>query len=114
MAQYLRDAILEHAPDHACGKNGVADKWARDIDLAIRRDKRTPEALKAAIDFAHRREDAFWRPNIQSGKKLRAQFDTLQAQAARTSRRAKALPENVAAVNSWLHRHGVDPDAERR
>lgn len=84
VAEYLRDAILEHQPTHRCGLNGEHEKWAIDIDLAIRIDKRTAEGLKAAIDFAHRNEaDTFWRANLQSGKKLREKYDRLEGQAAR-------------------------------
>jgi uncharacterized protein YdaU (DUF1376 family) len=83
VAEYLRDAILEHSPDHDCQRNGV-EGWVVEIDRAIRINKRTPAMLKAAIDYAHRRPDKpFWRPNIQSGEKLRTKFDTLQAQAHR-------------------------------
>ncbi len=108
VAEYLRDAILEHQPENRCRRNGEREKWARDIDLAIRIDGRTVEGLKAAIDFAHRRDhDPFWRANLQSGRKLRNKYDTLEAQAARERRaRPATRPQNAAAVQSWLERHG--------
>ena len=105
VAEYLRDAIIEHSPDHACGLNGAHEKWAVELDRAIRRDKRSSEDLCAAVDFAHRRRDQpFWRPNIQSGKKLRAKFDILKSQAARESNSLRANPATVGAIQRWAAR----------
>lgn len=82
VATYLREAIQSHSPQlHTTPAQ--AAQWGRDIDLAIRIDKRTPEQLRSAIDFAHRSQDAFWRPNILSGKKLREKYDQLAIQARR-------------------------------
>ena len=111
VAEYLRDAILEHSPDHACGRNGAADRWAADIDRAIRIDKRTPADLRGAIDYAHRSPDgSFWLPNIQSGKKLRDKFDTLKAQAMRASATPKNKTEQLVSDN----RQAVIDSIEKR
>lgn len=81
LAAYLLDAIRVHTPDTTADGED-ASRWAKDIDLALRADGRTPEAIRAVIDFAHRSPaGAFWRPNIRSGKKLREKFETLRAQA---------------------------------
>ena len=49
--------------------------------LMIDKDGYTPAQIRAAIDWAH--ADDFWRSNILSAKKLRAQYDTLRLQAQR-------------------------------
>ena len=49
--------------------------FAQDIDLILRSDKRSPEDLKKAIDFAT--TDDFWKKNILSAKSLRKQFSRL-------------------------------------
>lgn len=77
LASYLADAIRSHSPDARVNP----DRWAEDIDLAIRRDKRPLAELRRAIDWAHRSPDDFWRPNIRSGAKLREHFDMLIGQA---------------------------------
>jgi hypothetical protein len=50
-------------------------RWAQDIDKIIRIDGRKPEEVEAVIAWCQK--DGFWGPNIQSGRKLRAQFDVL-------------------------------------
>jgi hypothetical protein len=68
VAQYLLTGIQAHTPGHV----GNPERWAKDVDLAIRIDKRTPEELRRVVDFAHRNPDgAFWRANLLSGAKLR-------------------------------------------
>jgi hypothetical protein len=80
LAAYLLEAIRTHKPNVKDGSKG----WARDLDLAIRVDRRAPAAIRAVIDFAHRSRETFWRPNLLSGAKVREHFDTLEIQAART------------------------------
>lgn len=89
VAAYLLEAIRSHSPD---AKDGVKG-WAKDIDLAIRVDKRTPEQLRCVIDFAHRSSELFWRPNVLSGAKLRDKFDQLTIQA-----RSRASPTRDVRV----------------
>lgn len=78
VAAYLLEAIRSHKPDMP----DSSGKWVKAIDLAIRVDKRSPDRLKAVIDFAHRSRVVFWRPNVLSGEKLREKFDQLEIQAA--------------------------------
>ena len=52
--------------------------WAKHIDLAIRIDNRTPEELRAVIEWCQ--GDSFWQNNILSTEKLRKQFDKLWMQ----------------------------------
>lgn len=51
------------------------------MDRLIRIDGRRPEVIEAAIEWIHGHE--FWRSNVLSAPKLRAQFDTLYLQAER-------------------------------
>lgn len=53
-------------------------RWAEDIDRMLRTDHRTPEEVEEVIHWCQ--GSTFWRSNILSGKKLRAQFDTLKLQ----------------------------------
>lgn len=80
LARYLREKIVEKFPNNRSGDTEAKLKrWAMDIDKMIRIDKRTPEAVKNAIDFAM--NDNFWCNNIWSGEKLRKHYDSLEAKA---------------------------------
>ena len=80
IANYLKNNILRVNPTF---KDLNAILWAKDIELAIRIDKRTPEQLKECIDWIYsgKGNSSFWIPNILSGKKLRQKFDTINMQA---------------------------------
>lgn len=102
LAAYLLEAIRTHKPNVKDGSKG----WARDLDLAMRVDLRSPAAIRAVIDFAHRSRETFWRPNLLSGAKVREHFDTLEIQMAR----APALPADGAGwrqVAAEARRRGV-------
>ena len=51
-------------------------KWAEQIDLMIRLDKREPSVIEAVIEWCQ--QDEFWQNNILSTQKLRKQFDQLE------------------------------------
>lgn len=55
--------------------------WSRDIDKAIRIDKRTTEQLIDCVNWIYSKQGEFWQKNILSGKKLREKFDTMNMQA---------------------------------
>lgn len=96
VALYLADAIRAHSPDYSPrgGIESATAAWAREIDLAIRLDKRTPEQLRRVIDYAHRNEkDTFWRDKLLSGEKLRDKCAALLLRA----KPAGAKP----AANYW-------------
>lgn len=63
--------------------------WTVAIDRALRIDGRTPDELRAVIDYAHRGRDEFWRGNLQSGTKLRKKFAQIwpKAKAAKPARK---------------------------
>lgn len=80
----LASFLLEAIRTHRSGQKDARERWRHQLDLALRVDGISLARLKRAIDFAHRSAAGeFWRPNILSGEKLRAKFDTLEAQADR-------------------------------
>jgi len=84
ISQYLLDAIIEYDPTHRYANNKPAIKrWVLDIERAMRLDGRTGEQLKFIIDYVFRtngKHSSFWAGNIESGKKLREQFDKIKNQ----------------------------------
>jgi hypothetical protein len=89
VSAYLLEAIRSHQPDVKDG----SQKWSKDIDIAIRMDRRSPEALRSAIDYAHRSTaGSFWQANLLSGEKLRKHFDTLQSQMKRAGFKSAYCP----------------------
>ena len=71
----LLNLILERKPDF---KKPNLQNWSKVFDLMIRIDKRTPEKIRAVIQWSQ--QDAFWQNNILSAEKLRKQFDKLELQ----------------------------------
>jgi len=81
VANYLLEHILSFKPNI---KQPNLSVWVKDIEKAIRIDKRTKEELVACIDWIYNsKQGNFWIPNILSGKKLRDKFDTMEAQMIR-------------------------------
>ncbi len=95
VAQYLSAKLSESIDNYKQPSIAGLHKWAKDIDLAIRLDNRTKAQLIDAINWIHYEAGSFWIGNVKSGKKLRAQFDTLTAQRApakeKVNIRTKAL-----------------------
>jgi len=71
-SKYLYKKIKENNPKH---KKPNFQTWAKDIDLMLRIDKRDKYEIKKIIDWCQ--TDDFWKGNILSAKKLRAQYDQL-------------------------------------
>lgn len=114
LAALLIQRIQAHTPEAVTDVSAASSRWARDIDLAIRVDGRDPHLLRQCIEFAQ--ESPFWRSNVLSGKKLRAQVPTLVAQM-RSGREAASkqgqqelltrppsMPSEIA-----VQRHSRDP-----
>lgn len=87
VAEYLLKAICESDPTHKYTKNKPSVKgWVKDIDKAIRLDGRTEDQLMFLIEAVfrdcHKYSELWskWHQNIQSGAKLRDQFDTIKNQ----------------------------------
>lgn len=79
------EALCEHLATRieANGANRptVTAKWRDACRLMLERDHRTPEQIRAAIDWCQ--ADEFWRANILSMPKLREKYDQLSLQAQR-------------------------------
>ncbi len=82
LADRLRSAVRNRDPGSKAGREEDLTNWARDIDLLIRVDLRTPEEIRRVIDWCQV-PGGFWGPNILSGRKLRENFDTLSGQMSR-------------------------------
>jgi uncharacterized protein YdaU (DUF1376 family) len=97
----MADLILQHTPDHKDLSNGSKDKtttrWARDIDLMLRIDKRIPDGVEKTIIFAH--TDSFWFKNILSGAKLREKYDQLGMNMKQPGRQKLNKHEQI---DQWL------------
>ena len=85
VAEYLLEAICETDPTHKYNKNRPSLKrWVKDIDKAMRLDGRTEEQLLFLINAVFRESHKYselwhkWPQNIQSGDKLRDQFDKIK------------------------------------
>lgn len=76
LAEYLKDKILKYQPSAHIDKN-YKTNWAKDIDKALRIDKRTFENLRGMIDYCYDISD-FWNQNIRSGAKLRKHYDRIE------------------------------------
>jgi len=87
LSEVLFNLILKNNPHsrlHAC-QNGdkelIIQRWAKDIDLLIRKDRQQSLIVEEVIRWCQ--QDDFWGPNVQSGAKLREKWDTLVAQMRR-------------------------------
>jgi hypothetical protein len=72
LSELLYKKIKERNPEH---KEANLQKWAYDIDLMLRIDKRKPDIIEKLIIWCQ--QDSFWQNNILSTSKLRAQYDQL-------------------------------------
>ena len=72
LSEYLVKLIKERNENF---KQPPLEKWAENIDLMIRVDKRDPEEIKEVIEWCQ--QDEFWQDNILSTSKLRKQYDQL-------------------------------------
>ncbi len=83
LATHLRSQILAVLPGANVPKLTLSalQPWAKHIDKMLRLDGRSPEQVRAVIDFA--RASPFWQTNILSAEKLRQKYDTLDAQRQR-------------------------------
>jgi biotin operon repressor len=96
----LLESICEYDPTHRYNRNKPSlTGWVKDIDKAIRLDGRTEEQLNFIIDyiFQHNgKHSAFWASNVESGEKLRKQFDQIKNQIK--DERNKTTGHKVASI----------------
>ena len=110
LANYLYQHIKKFNPNH---KKPNLDTWAKDIDLAIRIDNRTVQELKDCIVWIYSTEEGvFWRPNVLSGKKLRANFDTMNMQSIskKPTKEELKLSEEQKATYSYMLKKGFSEE----
>ncbi len=74
LAKFLEGCIVENNPKFPQSEN-QRQRWAKDIDLMIRRDKIAADDIAAVIEWSQ--NDNFWRSNILSGKKVREKYQQL-------------------------------------
>lgn len=74
LAKLLENEILKNNPKFPQSEQ-QRQRWAKDIDLMIRRDKLSADDIAEVIIWCQ--QDAFWRSNILSGKKLREKYQQL-------------------------------------
>lgn len=75
LARYLFSKIKANYPSHKPLTEDQEQRWADNVRLMIKRDKRTPRQIYDVINWCQ--SDSFWRQNILSTAKLRKQFDNL-------------------------------------
>jgi len=103
LARRLRTRILENLPNARVPKDTpeALKSWCDEIDRMIRIDKREPQEIAEIIDWAQSND--FWRANILSAKKLRAQFDRLTLQKQRGEKnRQRPATKNPSEDDDWL------------
>ena len=91
LAIFLLKEIRKNQPSL---KEPNLQTWAKEIDLMIRRDGRTPDRIKEVILWCQ--TDPFWWRNVLSVSKLRKQFDRLEAEMVSPKR--KASPREMPQV----------------
>ena len=74
LAKFLEKCITENNPKFPQNER-QRQRWAKDFDLMIRRDKIDADDIAEIIDWCQ--NDNFWRSNILSGKKLREKYQQL-------------------------------------
>ena len=91
-------------PDFLSGKtDGEIKKkingWADDIEKLIRIDKKSPEIIKQVILWV-KTPGEFWFHNIESGKKLRLQFERLYGQMVDEQKKQTSPPRHKIAADN--------------
>ena len=75
LAKFLEKCITENNPKFPQNES-QRQRWAKDFDLMIRRDKIDADDIAEVIDWCQ--NDSFWRSNILSGKKVREKYKQLR------------------------------------
>lgn len=97
------DDLCEHLADrieaNGAKRPPVTDRWRQACRLMLDTDHRTPDQVRAAIDWCQ--DDEFWRANILSMPKLREKYDQLSLQARRGQTQPRA-PTTQTRVDAAL------------
>ena len=105
----LLQAHRKELPDYLCGKDDkkIINEWAVEIEKLIRIDKKSPETIRQVILWV-KTPGNFWFHNIQSGGKLRKQYERLYGQMLSDKNQGcrpggpppgrKAIPQGLEAL----------------
>ena len=74
LARFLEKSITANNPKFPRSEQ-QRQRWARDFDLMIRRDKIDADDIAEVIAWSQK--DSFWKSNILSGKKVREKYQQL-------------------------------------
>lgn len=74
LARFLEKSIAANNPKFPRSEQ-QRQRWARDFDLMIRRDKIDADDIAEVIAWSQK--DSFWKSNILSGKKVREKYQQL-------------------------------------
>lgn len=80
LAKFLEKCIAENNSKFPQSES-QRQRWAKDFDLMIRRDKIDADDIAEVIEWCQK--DSFWRSNILSGKKLRDKYQQLRMKMGR-------------------------------
>jgi hypothetical protein len=106
LAETLLNEHRKEFPDYLAGKDRqVISKWAVDIEKLIRIDKKTPENIRDVILWV-KTPGNFWFHNIESGAKLRRQFERLFGQMKSEKHKQGPPPSlndkiSLGGLDSW-------------
>ncbi|MCL4417499.1 MAG: hypothetical protein M1365_12545 [Actinobacteria bacterium] len=96
LSKLLITLIRQRNPGH---KEPDLQKWAYDIDLMLRIDKRDPQIIEKLIIWCQ--QDRFWQNNILSTAKLRAQYDQLLLKMKADKDKLIAITEKIEADRKY-------------
>ncbi len=119
LGNFLLENIIKAIPTHRYSKNKPKlDRWYQDIDKAMRIDGRTPKQLRYLISYIFTQDTDranFWKPNIQSGKKLREKFDTIAQQIKNDRKRGGYQPDTGVVFDpddvKWMTKEEAQRDS---
>jgi hypothetical protein len=110
LSELLLTSHRKEFPDYLSGKTKSEiekklEGWVKDIELLIRLDKKDPEIIRQVIlwvkDIKNVSANGFtWFHNIESGAKLRKQFERLFGEMkTKTRQGGKAMPHKIERDN---------------
>jgi len=105
LSKLLITLIRQRNPGH---KEPDLQKWAYNIDLMLRIDKRDPLIIEKLIIWCQ--ADSFWQNNILSTAKLREQYDQLLLKMKSDKEKLVAITEKIEANRKY--QNGVQKENE--
>jgi len=104
LAEKLREYIETSLERHRKPSEASFLKWVVEIERLIRIDGVSPDDVNRILEWIFTNPAGmFWRPNIQSGKKLRQHFPRLWEEMKRSEE-----PTRSEMVDFLLHKYGKD------